>query len=115
VSAFSKRHRRALADGRLAVNVGGDVPRRVSRLLDWYNQTYTATTESNWDYETDTLDDLATVLLDVYGLDRLPHSSGDGRNVLQFVRGAPHQYVFDAVELFLPHVSDDERLRFTAL
>jgi hypothetical protein len=112
VTAFSKRHRRALADARLTVNLVSDVPQRVSKLLERHNQTYTAVTESNWTYDTDTLDDLATDLLDVYGLDELPHPEGNGRNIVQFVRGAPHQCVFDAVELFLPHVGDDERPRF---
>lgn len=111
VSAFSKRHRRALAEERLALRLGSTVRGRVRRLLERYSRSYVKTTERNWNYETDTLQDLAGELRDLYGADHLPGDGPQGLSIRDYVADAPAECVFDALELFAAH---EEALGFAA-
>jgi hypothetical protein len=69
------------------------------RLFRKHNQDYRATDETGWNYETDTLEDLAGELRDLYGADHLP-GDGEAEGFSVFVDDAPSECVFDALELF---------------
>jgi len=100
MAAFSKRHRRALREKSLHVELPIVARGRINRLLERHNQSYHDSTETGWNYETDTLTDLAGMLRDLYGSDRLPEEAGKG--LTRFVERAPGEFVFDAIELFAP-------------
>ncbi len=100
---FSKRHRRALGDGRLQVELGSAARGRIRRLLDRYNSRFRTTDETGWNYESSDLDELADELLDVYGSTGLP---GGGLGLSGFYENAPAANLFDAVELFWGRLSD---------
>lgn len=103
MAAFSKRHRRALADGSLQIDLADVVRGRLRRLLEADNVSYRTTDGTGWNYDTDLLEDLADRLRDLYGTDALP-GSGHGRRVVDMIAEAPGQCVFDALELFeAPH------------
>jgi hypothetical protein len=99
MSAFSKRHRHALAEGSLRVELPDGVRGRLRRLLEADNISYRTSDETGWNYDTDLLEDLARALCDLYGTDVLP---GDerGHRVPVLVARGPGQCVFDALELF---------------
>ena len=104
MATFSKRHRRALREKSLNVELVSMVRGRVNRLLERYNASYSASTDTGWNYETDTLEDLADQLGDLYGSKRLPGEEGEGFS--RFIERAPGEFVFDAVELFAS-INDD--------
>jgi hypothetical protein len=99
MSVFSKRHRHALAESSLRIELTDQVRGRLRRLLEADNLSYRTSDETGWNYDTDLLTDLAGQLRDLYGTDILP---GDerGHGVSAMVAGAPAQCVFDALELF---------------
>ena len=99
MSAFSKRHRHALADDSLSVRLGNIARGRIKRLFRKHNQDYRATDETGWNYDTDTLEDVVGELRDLYGADHLP-GDGEAQGFSVFVDDAPSECVFDALELF---------------
>lgn len=109
--AFSKRHRRALADDRLSPRLAPTARGRIRRLFERYNRSYTAVTEQNWNYETDTLEDLGGELRDLYGADHLSGDGPHGFSIAGFIADAPAECIFDALELFAAH---EEALGFAA-
>ena len=111
MAAFSKRHRRALGEDRLAPRLAPPTRGRIKRLFQRYSRSYTATTETNWNYDTDTLQDLGGELRDLYGADRLPGDGPRGFSIGGFTAEAPAACVFDALELFAAH---EEALGFAA-
>lgn len=106
MAAFSKRHRRALADGSLDIELPDTVRGRLRRLLESGNLSYSATDETGWNYQTDLLTDLADALCNLYGTDGLP-GDGSGRRIDLLISKAPAQCVFDALELFDAPTKDD--------
>lgn len=107
--SFSKRHRHALNAGSLQVQFDKSARGRIRRLVLGHNESYRTTDETGWSYDTDTLDDLATALCDLYGTDDLP-GNGEGSDVTVLVDKAPGHCVLDALELFQPPM----RERFVA-
>lgn len=105
MAAFSKRHRRALAEDGLEVSISGVVRGRISRLFRRHAQTYSETDETGWRYDTDTLEDLGRELRDLYGTDHLPGDE-ESRGFAVFVEDAPPECIFDAVELFVSPMQD---------
>jgi hypothetical protein len=99
MTAFSKRHRRALAEDALAPRLGATASGRIRRLFEQCNRTYTDVLDNGWNYDTDTLADLAEELRDLYGADRLP-GSDPKFSIGGFIADAPVECVFDALELF---------------
>lgn len=95
--AFSKRHRRALSEGRLEPEVTAVLRGRIGRLLEKHNESYRATTSSGWNYDTDVLEDLVSTLCDLYGTNVLP---GGSNGIKSYLERAPAERVFDAVELY---------------
>jgi hypothetical protein len=102
MTAFSKRHKRALADDTLVPRLGGTAPGRIRRLFEHHNQSYTDVMENGWNYDTDTLTDLANELRDLYGADHLP-GSDPHFSIGSFIDAAPAECIFDALELFAAH------------
>lgn len=100
MTTFSKRHRRALSDGRLNIDLDQTTRGRIHLLLDRHVEVYTATDHTNFNYETSTLEDLIEVLFGVYGSRQLPHARDD-RDMDSFIEEAGGEHVFDAVELFV--------------
>ncbi len=105
MAAFSKRHRRALAEDGLEVRVGDIVRGRISRLFRRHAWAYSETDETGWRYDTDTLEDLGRELRDLYGADHLPGDE-ESRGFAVFVENAPPECIFDAVELFVSPMQD---------
>lgn len=107
--SFSKRHRHALNAGSLQVQLDESARGRIRRLIVGHNESYRTTDETGWSYDTDTLEDLATALCDLYGTDDLP-GNGKGSDVTVLIDKAPGHCVLDALELFQPPM----RERFVA-
>jgi hypothetical protein len=84
---------------------------RIRRLFERYNRSYTAVTEQNWNYETDTLEDLGGELRDLYGADHLPGDGLHGFSIVGFIADAPAECIFDALEFF---AAREEALGFAA-
>ena len=103
--AFSKRHRQALSEGRLEPELTALLRGRIGRLLENHNESYTETTNTGWNYDTDVLSDLTSALCDLYGTNVLPGGSG----IKSYIERAPAERVFDAVELFEPPFEDGFR------
>jgi hypothetical protein len=101
MSAFSKRHRHALAEGRLDPDLDDEPRGRIRRLIDRHNESRQADDGTSFTYYTDDLEDLDMALRDLYGVDALPESGNSGR-LVAFFEGAPGEQVFDAIELFDP-------------
>jgi hypothetical protein len=99
MSAFSKRHRRALQEGDLQVDLDATTRGRIRRLLEGHNESYRTTDSTGWNYDTDLLEDLTDELGDLYGTSVLPGTTVD-RNLKSFLESAPPASVFDAIELF---------------
>jgi hypothetical protein len=70
-----------------------------------HNESYRTADNTGWSYDTDTLEDLATELCDLYGTDDLP-GNGQGRDVAVLIDRGPGECVFDAVELFQPPMKE---------
>ncbi|HEU5064033.1 MAG TPA: hypothetical protein VFT79_12920 [Solirubrobacterales bacterium] len=99
MAAFSKRHSRAIEDGRLKPEVSGTTRGRIRRLLERHNESYRTSTDTGFNYETDTIEDLAGFLRDLHGADKLV-AKGWNNEVEGLIEEGPASRVFDAVELF---------------
>lgn len=106
MAPFSKRHRRALLEGRLTIDLPSRARGRIRRLLHRYDHSFQTTDETGWSSWTNALSELCAELCDLYGADRLPGSPDDGIDGL-VERGEP-AHVFDAVECFVGHARDAE-------
>jgi AcrR family transcriptional regulator len=116
MSAFSKRHRRALADETLVVELGERVRTRIWRLLSRYNGTHWVQPDPNdqWTQETDYISEVGGELLDIWGEAVLPGASETPSDVEGFVLNGPASGVLDTIELFIPYISESERAAFLA-
>jgi hypothetical protein len=75
---------------------------RIWRALGSENASWGEVDETNWHYDTDILSELPSVLLDVYGDDRLT-VQGEPVDLESFVRRADAEFLCDVVELFCAH------------
>ena len=104
MTVFSKRHRHALAEGRLQVDLAERLRVRIWRLLQRFNESFYVERGNGWNDQTDTLSDLHGELLDVYGRERL--LDGGVSSLEGLVRRGPGEEVLDVVELFVGEVGD---------
>ncbi|HUC06785.1 MAG TPA: hypothetical protein VMR96_01750, partial [Solirubrobacterales bacterium] len=107
MATFSKRHRRALTQGQRSVDLELTVRGRIWRLFERHSESYRATDETGWNYDTDTISDVVDALFDAYGTQALPHVTV-ARDLHAFIQGAKGEEVFDAVELFVEHRKSSE-------
>src|SRR4051794_6400744 len=107
------RHRRALADGKLVVELDERTRARIWRFLRRNNATQHIQPDPNdrWTVETDTVSEVFDALGDVWGVQPLPGTSAENGNLGEFVSNGPGEGVLDTLELFLPWMSESERPR----
>ena len=111
MSVFSRRHRRALADGKLVVELDERTRTRIWRFLQRNNASQHIQYDPNdqWTTETDTLSEVFDALKDVWGVKPLPGTSAKDGNLAEFVSNGPGEGVLDTLELFMPWMSEPER------
>jgi hypothetical protein len=79
ITLFSRRHRRALAEGQLDVLVSERLRGRIIRLLHRFNESWYYQPDPNdWTEEINALSELLGDLLDVYGTEELTTQTGRG-------------------------------------
>lgn len=104
MSLLSKRHRRALADGELSVDLGDRLRTRLWRLMDRHSETFQIQPDpgDNWTVTTDSLSELQKDLLDTYGLNGLvvedPDGIGHDASFESWFGGGPAYGALDAVD-----------------
>jgi hypothetical protein len=103
VSAFSKRHRRALSEARLIVDVNPTTRSRVARLLARFDDSF-QTDFNNYSRHTE---ELREALLDLYGSSYLPGERGSS-NLNGFLASADGPQIFDALEIFRTRISNQD-------
>lgn len=102
---FSKRCKQALYDKKIRVSIPLPVRARIWKALRDYDETWLESTESGWNYETSTLQQLPEQIEAELGITELlafPEEGGDPTpsNMEGFVlRGNYPPYLFDAIEL----------------
>ncbi len=112
MTVFSRRHRRALANDELRVEISTRLAGRVARLLERYNVSWSYQPDpgDSWTESTDAVRELTNDLLDLTGKEALTVPVGVVRDEqvdgLGYVRKGPAIAVLDAVELFLAYVDD---------
>jgi hypothetical protein len=115
MSVFSRRHRRAISEGKLAIELEPRLRARIWRLMGNHNESfyYQPDPTDNWTERTDYLEQLRDQLLDVSGESTL---SVDGTEVSLelWVKTAEPPGVLDTIELFASQLSDQSRPPFLA-
>lgn len=101
MTAFSRRHRRPIAEGKLDVSLDARLRGRIWRLMGGYNESffYTPDPGRNWNEETDFLEQVSRSLLDVSGESALM-LEGTPVSLEGWVKNSPGAGVLDAIELF---------------
>lgn len=113
MSVFSRRHRRAIAAGKLEVSLERRLRGRIWRVMGSYNESWSHTPYpgDNWTVDTDSFEQATNALLDVHGTGDL---RVDGVKVVTeaWVTTGPGAGVLDFVELFYLQVEDGNRPAF---
>lgn len=110
---FSKRCQQALRDKKIKVSIPVSVRVRIWKTLQNYNEIWTESTNTGWNYDTSTLEHLPQRVEAELGLTQLLAFPEDGEvpkpsDLEGFVlRGNYPPYLFDALELFCESL--DER------
>jgi hypothetical protein len=114
MSVFSRRHRRAIADGKLDVQLDARLRGRIWRLMGNYNESYSHIPDpsSNWSETTDFFEQVHDALLDVSGESTL-NVDGTTMSLDAWIADGPDIGVLDAVESFYLELRDDRRPPFT--
>jgi len=103
MSLFSKRHKRALANGELKVELEDTLRVRIWRLMDRYNGSF----QEEGSY-TSSLEQLEVDLLDAYGARRLEIEQPDGSHTSEgfesWARYGPAYGLLDALEGYTRHI-----------
>jgi hypothetical protein len=114
MSVFSRRHRRAIADGKLDIQLDARLRGRIWRSMSNYNQSYSYTPApgDNWTETTDYFEQVQGALLDISGESRL-NLSGRSVGLHEWIVSGTDLGVLDAVELFYLQLEDHSRPAFT--
>jgi hypothetical protein len=114
MSVFSRRHRRAIAEGKLVIHLDRRLRGRIWRLMGSYNESYSYTPEpgNNWTETTDFFEQVHDALLDVSGESAL-NVAGESMSLKDWITDGPNLGVLDAVELFYLQLEDHSRPTFT--
>jgi len=115
MSVFSRRHRRAIADSKLDVQLDARLRGRIWRLMGNYNESFSHYPDpgSNWSQETDFFEQVHDALLDVSGESTL-NVDGTTMSLEAWIVDGPAIGVLDAVESLCLQLGDDRRPPFTA-
>jgi HEPN domain-containing protein len=114
---FSYRYRNVIFSGKLKVPLNPRLRVRIRKLIAKFNETWRETDETNWNYETSTIDQMVKELLIKYGMDSLQVKdikTSEVRNVefSEFVEQTYPAQVLDVIELFANSLSLDLRRTF---
>jgi hypothetical protein len=114
MSVFSRRHRHAIADGKLDVQLDARLRGRIWRLMGNYNESFSHIPDpgSNWSEETDSFEQVHDALLDISGESAL-NIDGTTMSLEAWIADGPAIGMLDAVELFCLQLGDDRRPPFT--
>jgi hypothetical protein len=114
MSVFSRRHRRAIADGKLDIQLDVRVRGRIWRLMGNYNESYDHIPDpgQNWSVTTDFFEQVYDTLLDISGESNL-NVDGTSMSLEAWVADGPDLGVLDAIELFYLQLGDEKRSPFT--
>lgn len=112
--SFSKLHRRALEEKRLALELPDRLRKRIWKLLASYNDAVGVQRDPNdrWIDNSDVATELLPKLEQLYGMDSLTVSGATGENQIDlqyFVLTCAAPYVFDVVELWWDDLSPDRQ------
>jgi hypothetical protein len=105
MTAFSIRHRRALSEERIHVDLEPRVRGRLRRLLWKHSDSWHESDETGFNYRTDSLEQLTSELCDAYGRDTLTGTT-NYEDLKQFLKEGAAEGVFDAIELVLSHLPE---------
>ena len=116
---FSKRCRKALAEGKIKVSIPRPVRLRIWKLLQQYDERWEETGETGWNYWTSLMDQLPKKIKAEHGLENLyafpENEDGPAKpsDLEGFVlRGNFPPYLFDAIELFYDSIPDNKESDF---
>jgi len=114
MSVFSRRHRRAIADDKLDVQLDARLRGRIWRFMGNYNESFSHYPDpgSNWSQDTDFFEQVHDALLDVSGESTLS-VGGTTMSLEAWIADGPGIGVLDAVELLCLQLGDDRRPPFT--
>ena len=107
MTAFSKRHRRALESGDLSVELDPRTRTRIWRLLNRHNEEFDTYEGDSFPTRTDYLAEVADRLLDLLGVHGLPGTAPTApHNLQRCVEKGPGDHVLDVIELFRGWLSE---------
>lgn len=115
---FTKRCQQALKDKKIKVSVPTQVRVRIWKVLQDHDETWGESTDTGFNYQTSTLQQLPKRIEAELGLRELlafPEGGGDPKpsNLKSFVlRGYYPPYLLDAIELFYESIGEDSRNPF---
>ena len=115
---FSKRCQQALKDKKMRVSIPVLVRVRMWRALQDYDETWSESTNTGWNYETSTLQQLPKKIEAELGIRELLAFPEDGgapkpSDLESFVlRGNYPPYLFDALELFCESIKEENKNSF---
>ena len=114
MSVFSKRHRRAISEGKLDAQLDPRLRGRIWRLMGNFNESYSYEPEpgSHWTERTDHFDQVCGTLLDISG-ESVLNVGGTRVDVEEWVKDGPALGVLDAVEFFYLEIDEAQRPSFS--
>jgi len=110
---FSKRYSQGLRDGNIKVSIPVTTRVRIYKALQNHNEIWTETINTNWNYDTSTLEQLPEKFKAEIGVTELmsfPQEGGEPKasDVESFIlRGIYPPYVLDMIELFCQNLNNN--------
>jgi len=114
---FSHRYKNAIYAGQLKVPLSPRLRVRIRKLFSKFNETWTETDETNWNYQTSTIEQIEKELLIKYGVDKLQVKDIQTSVISEvefseFIEQTYPSQVLDAIELFASMLSSEKSRLF---
>ena len=116
---FSKRCKEALKKGKIKVSIPKSTRSRILKLFYRFDERWSETTETGWNYWTSKTEQLLEKIKDEHGLDNLLAypENGEGPAIPSdfegfVLRGNYPPYLLDAIELYYDSIPSEEQVSF---
>lgn len=109
---FSVRHKKIIEQDKLKLYLNVIQKTKLLYLLQDYNESFSETTETNWNYYETSFEKVHSDLLKTYGFKALKSFVNDEFVVVEkleeFLIGTKPEYVIDSIELFYDYIIGEE-------